>query len=122
MLRSAIVVAVAASLAACASNGRGKNGGGSGGVQLTPADAVLDVGSGPASLAYQVTEDGDDVTSRAAFALEDGTFGSFAGATFTSAPNKVGVTHVRAMVDGQTAQTSLTLRSKVVVIAPGAPQ
>jgi hypothetical protein len=124
MIRSVIAVALAGSLAACANHGRGNgNGGGGGsGVQIVPADAVLNVAGGATTLTYQVLEDGNDVTSRSALALEDATFGSFAGATFTAAPNKAGVTHVRAMVDGKTAQTSLTLRAKVVVIAPGAPQ
>src|SRR5581483_3095970 len=101
----------------------GRGGGTMGtGLQIMPADAVLDVANGgSATLTYQVLDDGKDVTGQAQLLVDDASLGTFAGATFTAAPNRAGVTHVRSNADGLSASTSLTVRNKIVVIAPGAP-
>src|SRR5439155_21116288 len=97
MLRSAIALATAVSLGGCSGN-TGRGGGPMGsGLAITPADAVLDVANGGgAQLTYQVTDSGNDVTSHAVITIDDASLGTLAGATFTAAPNRAGVTHVRA--------------------------
>ncbi len=111
---------------ACSANhGRGPTGGtGGGGLSIVPADAVVDVltaGTPPPPLTYQVLDNGADVTGRAQLSVDDSTLGSMSGATFTAYGTKAGITNVRATVDGTTVTTTVTVRMKTVVIAPGAP-
>lgn len=105
----------------------GPGGGGDGGVNagtltLTPADAVLDVdGTAPATLAFTVMKDGNDVTAQATLGVTDTTLGSFSGATFTASGLAGGVTKVYATMGSDSGTTTLTVRLKKVVIGPGAP-
>src|SRR5262249_36744030 len=78
-------------------------------------------GTASVSLPFKVYSDGADVTSRAAFAVDDARLGAFDVATFRTAPGAVGRTVVRAAVGMETATTSLTLRIEKIVIVPGAP-
>jgi len=101
----------------------------SGTLSLEPADAQLDVSNGPASLKYKVvltSKSGatTDVTDRAEMREEGadfgGALGTFNGASFTAAGDKVGRTHVIARLDKLEAKTSLTLRAQRVMVAAGA--
>jgi hypothetical protein len=107
--------------------GNGGSGGGSGTVVetlvVTPADAVLEVDSaGGVTQAYEVHDKGGgDVTAKAKLYVDDGTMGSFNGATFTASGLAGGVTTVHAVVGDEVGSTKLTVRIKKIVIAPGAP-
>jgi hypothetical protein len=110
-------------LCACSHHGRGGNGGTGGmGLNIVPANATVDItGGSPATLAFQLIDNGDDVTSHAVFSVDNGTLGSFSGATFTAYGSAAGVTTIHGAVNGQSTSTSLTVRMKQIVIAPGAP-
>jgi hypothetical protein len=93
-------------------------------IQITPADATLDiVGVIPAKQAYTAEgsfDDGhrEDITSQVAFAVDDPTLGGFEGTLFTS---KLwpGDTTVRATNGAVEGTTTLTLWYAQVRFAPG---
>ena len=87
-------------------NGGGGNGGVGGGggnvvetLVVTPADAVLEVdAAGGATQSYEVHDKGgSDVTAKATLYVDDGTIGSFNGATFTASGPAGGITTVHAI-------------------------
>ncbi len=89
---------------------------------VTPADVVLKVdGKTPHSVDFHVTRDGQDVARQATLYLDNPKLGSFKGATFTSNPEAVGKSAVRAHLNADTGSASVTLRLSTVVIGPGAP-
>ncbi len=105
-----------------------------GGTPPPPGSLRLEPGSSefaieldmPAELDYRAIYTGmdgtdEDVTTEAVFSLADPTFGTFAGAHFTSSTARAGRTLVFAMARGRTAQAALTLRLRTIVIGPGAP-
>jgi hypothetical protein len=106
--------------------GAGGTGGG-GGVNdtlvVTPADAALDVDATTLpALDYQAHDkSGNDVTGDCMFAVEDSSLGSFTGATFHPSGTAGGITRVHATRGSDGGSTSLTVRIKKVVIAPGTP-
>jgi WD40-like Beta Propeller Repeat len=128
-MRTHLLLLTLACAACGSSRGHGNGDGGSdsdgssgGTLVISPADLVLDVdGQSPATVTYSVTRGGQDVTSQAAFIVDDGRFGGCNGPIFTSAPGAAGKTTIRATVGQDSGWTSLTLRVKAVVIDPSAP-
>jgi len=105
----------------------GTGGGGAGGTNedlvVTPADDAIDVDATTLpTIDYQAhDQSGNDVTADCTFSVEDSSLGSFSGATFHPSGMAGGITHVRATRGNDFGKTSLTVRIKKVVIAPGAP-
>ena len=98
---------------------------------LDPADKEIDVsGAQPVSVPYKVslvakTGERTDVTDRVVFSEEGAdvgfTVGTFKGATFTAAGDRVGRTTIRARLDERLeGKTSLSLKAKRVIVAAGA--
>ncbi len=96
-------------------------------LRIEPGDVTLHVENGVAAtqayVVLAVDEDGGetDVTAEATLTVAHSALGTFAGATFTSAPDRAGRTTVRAEWDGLTGEAALTLMLRHVVIEPGAP-
>ncbi len=133
MTRALTLACLAALLGGCSNPAR-RGGGGSGGsggdggatvedLVVTPADAMIEVDSTTLpTLDYQVHDaGGNDITSDCTLAIEDSSLGSFSGATFHPSGTAGGITRVHATHGSDTGKTTLTVRIKKVVIAPGAP-
>ncbi|HEX8953719.1 MAG TPA: hypothetical protein VF945_17800, partial [Polyangia bacterium] len=106
--------------------GAGGTDGGGGTIEdlvVTPADAAIDVDATTLpTIDYQVhDQSGKDVTADCTLIVEDLLLGSFSGATFHPTGTAGGITQVRATRGADFGKTSLTVRLKKVVIAPGAP-
>ena len=90
--------------------------------RLLPADVVLDTDkNNPVSISYRVARDGEDVTALTTLTLDDARLGTFTGSQLQASPTGAGKTTVRARLGDDTGETTLTLRAKAVVIAPGTP-
>ena len=95
-------------------------------LRIEPPDAELSIANGTAAtLDYSaILTDADgaetDVTAETTFTLANPSLGGFSGAHFTSSTDFGGRTMVQASARGLSAQTSLTVRLKKVVIGPGA--
>ncbi|MBX7096360.1 MAG: hypothetical protein K1X89_01495 [Myxococcaceae bacterium] len=107
-----------------AGSGGGSGSGGSGGaggsgqtvtaLDVTPKDKTYDVRGAPETQAYvamatYANGTRKDVSADVQWSLADPRFGSFSGATFTSAVDLGGTTQVRAVLGTANASTSLTL-------------
>ncbi len=131
-LRPIVFVAlIAAATAACGPSSGDDTGGDDAppgpGLRIEPGDVTLTVEGGLAAtqtyVVLAVDERGDttDVTDEATLSIAHPSLGSFAGATFTSAPDRGGRTIVRAAWDGLTGEAALTLMLRHVIIEPGTP-
>ena len=119
----------------CSHNGaaNGDGGGGddmavaiSGGdIEITPADATLDImpGGAAATQAYtaKLVMNGQDVTNQATWTLDDASLGSFSGNTFTSNVDHGGSTLVHAAYNGLTGFATLHVKLHAMVPSDSCP-
>jgi hypothetical protein len=96
-----------------------------GGLVVTPPEVTIDImQGGPAgSASFTATASGNDVTSKAAWVVDDTTLGTMSGHTFTSNTTKGGTTLVHAVWNGLTgsATVHVKLHSNVTTNCPGCP-
>jgi hypothetical protein len=96
-------------------------------LRLAPADEERVLGTEESvTIEYQaflVHEDGSEreVTADTDFWLAHPSLGSFSGSTFTSTPNRGGITRVFGAYDRARGDTSLTISVERVVLGEGAP-
>lgn len=90
---------------------------------VTPADAVVSVdGKTGFDLGFHAkNKQGEDVTDKAVFSIDDDRLGWFEGATFHGRPGQLGKSPIRARAGNDGGVTSITMRLETIVIAPGTP-
>jgi hypothetical protein len=97
------------------------------GLRVEPGDVTLTIEGGVAVtqeyVVIHVRDDGSeaDVTDEAELSIANPALGSFAGSTFTSAPDRAGRTTVRASWQDLSGEAALTLKLRTVIVEPGAP-
>jgi hypothetical protein len=96
-----------------------------GGLIVTPMETTIDITTGMSGQATftATTADGNDVTTKSAWADDDTSLGTMSGATFTSNTTKGGTTLVHAVYNGLTgaATVHVKLHSTVTTNCPGCP-
>ena len=132
-----LVVAVASVGNGCScSHNAGNNGDGGGGddmavaisggdILITPADVTLDIAPGgpAATQAYtaKLASNGQDVTSQAAWSVDDTSLGIFSGNSFTSTVDHGGTTLVHATFNGLAGFATLHLKLHATVPSDNCP-
>jgi hypothetical protein len=89
---------------------------------IEPGSPMVTVdGKTPYTLDFHVKKAGQDVTAQSTLTVDNDYFGSFQGATLHGNGGSVGKTRIRAAMGNETGSTTLVVRLKAVVVAPGAP-
>lgn len=95
-----------------------------GDINIMPADATLDItpGGAAATQVYTATDKmGHDITTQAAWSVDDTTLGAFSGNTFTSTVDHGGSTKVHATYNGLSGFATLHVKLHATVPSDNCP-